>query len=264
MMGIRPHSLIKSLLILALIPVASAHATSWQTAANVDVAPVTVQLPDKAYFTITAEDIAKEVARQLKLQAIEPAADVTVSAGSPKIIHSADHPLELTILALQIDPDSKRWQGQANIRAGGKTETVKPVSGIYTPLTEVPVLKQQVGRTDVIEENDIATKLIPTRQVRKDTITDAKQLIGQSPRATITADRAIRQMEVSSPIVIKRGSPVELTYTTAYMSIKASGVALQDGAKGEMIRVKNDKSEKAVSGRVAEAGRVEVNQTPAM
>ena len=42
------------------------------------------------------------------------------------------------------------------------------------------------------------------------------------------------------------------------------GIALQDGAKGEMIRVKNDKSEKAVSGRVVANGRVEVNTTPAL
>jgi flagella basal body P-ring formation protein FlgA len=216
------------------------------------------------YFSITADDVASEVAKQLKLQAVEANADVSLSAGSPKVIHSANHPLQLTVHALQIDPHAKRWQAQANVRANGKTETVKPISGVYVAMIEVPVLKHQVGRTDVIEATDIHTKLVPERLVRKDTVTDAKQLIGQSPRAVISAARPIRAGEVSSPQLVKKGQPVELTYTSQYMTIKASGTALQDGAQGDLIRVKNDKSEKAVSGRVAASGRVEVNQTPTM
>lgn len=239
-----------------------ADAANWQIAATEPATAATAAMPaaPSSYFQITAADVEKEVARQLQLQAIEQHADVSLGAGLPRVIHSADHPLELTIHALQIDVDSKRWQGQANVRAGGKTETVRPVSGIYTPMVEVPVLKQQVGRTDIIEASDLGTKLVPQRLVRKDTVTDASQLIGQSPRATITSERPVRLMEISSPRVIKKGQAVEITYTTPYMSLKATGVALQDGAKGDLIRVKNEKSEKSVSGRVQEAGRVEVNQ----
>lgn len=141
---------------------------------------------------------------------------------------------------------------------------MKPVSGNYTPLVDVPVLTRQLGKNDVIEAKDLSSKAVPERFMRKDTVTDAKQLIGQSPRTIISADRPIRQGEVSSPILIKKGESVQLTYTNPYMSLKATGIALQDGAQGDMIRVKNDKSEKAVSGRVAASGRVEVNTTPAL
>ncbi|MBX9726659.1 MAG: flagellar basal body P-ring formation chaperone FlgA, partial [Rickettsiales bacterium] len=209
-------------------------------------------------------DVGKAVAEQLQLQAVEKKADVALTAGSPNIIHSADHPLKLMIHALQIDPESRRWQAQAYILAAGKTEMVKPVSGNYTPLVDVPVLTHQLGKNDVIEAKDLSSKAIPERFMRKDTVRDASALIGQSPRAIISADRPIRQGEVSSPILIKKGQSVALTYTSPYMTLKATGIALQDGAQGDMIRVKNDKSEKAVSGRVAASGRVEVNTTPAL
>jgi flagellar basal body P-ring formation protein FlgA len=212
-----------------------------------------------AYFNITAEDVNKAVAEQLQLQAIVPKADVSMSAGSPATLYSADHPLKLVVHALQVDTQARRWQGQANILANGKTETVRPISGIYTALIDVPVLTKQLGRTDVVEASDIAIKAISERQIRKDTVTDAKQLIGLSPRASISPNRPIRISEVSAPLVIKKGDTVQMTFTNPFMSLRTNGIALQDGARGEMIRVKNEKSERAVSGRVMAGGHIEVN-----
>lgn len=250
--------------LLAASPAMAADA--WQTPAAAPAMQVVPAMDagGNAYFNITAQDVAKEVANQLQLQAVETKAEASLSAGSPAILYSANHPLKLVIQALQVDTQARRWQAQANILAGGKTETVKPISGTYIALVEVPVLTRQLGRTDVIEATDITLRSFPDRLIRKDTVTDSKMLLGQSPRAVISINRPIRQAEVSSPILIKKGSPVQLTYSSQYMSIKTSGIALQDGALGEMIRVKNEKSEKAVSGRVAAAGRVEVNTTPAL
>lgn len=216
-----------------------------------------------SYFNITTDDVSKAIAEQMQLQAVEQKASVAMSAGSPQVLYSADHPLKLTIHALQIDQRSKRWQAQAYILANGKTETVKPISGTYMALIDVPVLTRQLGRNDVIEQGDIAIKSIPDRQLRKDTVTDVAKLIGQSPHAVISANRPIRQSEVNSPILIRKGDAVQMSYTNPFMSIKTSGIALQDGAVGEMVRVKNDKSEKAVSGRVVAAGRIEVNNDAA-
>jgi flagellar basal body P-ring formation protein FlgA len=217
-----------------------------------------------AYFSITTDDVSRAVAEQLALQAVEQKADVSVAAGIPKIIHSADHPLKLVVHALQIDTQSRRWQAQANILAAGKTVTVKPVSGTYMGMMDVPTVTRQLGRNDVIEASDITMKAFPQAQLRKETITDASKLIGLSPRNMISANRPIRQSEVNSPVVVKKGDAVQMTYTNAYMSIKTTGVALQDGAKGDMIRVKNDKSEKAISGRIQNAGHIEVNDSAAL
>ncbi|MES2983708.1 MAG: flagellar basal body P-ring formation chaperone FlgA [Pseudomonadota bacterium] len=211
------------------------------------------------YYQITAADIGKAVAQQMQMQAVAEKVEASLSAGSPNVYHSANHPVQIVIHALQIDPQSKRWQAQAYMVAGGKTEVVKPISGVYGALFDVPVLTRQLGRTDIIEASDLSTRTISERLLRKDTVTDPKSILGQSPRAMISANRPIRLTEISQPIVIKKGQPVQMTYTSPYMSIKTTGVALEDGSKGALIRVKNDKSEKAVSGQVQSAGHVEVN-----
>ncbi|MDX2095634.1 MAG: flagellar basal body P-ring formation chaperone FlgA [Alphaproteobacteria bacterium] len=261
-----------ALMVLLAAPLGAAVA-AWQTpdvptesiaTAQATPAPGITATVRNAYFNITAEDISRAIAEQLQLQAVEKKAEVMLAAGSPAVFHSADHPLKLSIHALQIDPNSRRWQAQAYILAGGRTEIVKPISGSYVPMVEVPVLTHQLGRNDIIDKGDLGSKAVPARFVRKDMITDAGMLLGQSPRMIISADRPIRRGEISSPILIKKGSAVQLTYTSDYMSLKATGIALQDGAQGDMIRVKNDKSEKAVSGRVVANGRVEVNTTPAL
>ena len=252
----------------------SAHG-AWQTpgtptqviaAAQNTPAPgiITTITSNPDYFSITTADVSKAVAEQLQLQAVEKKAEVSLAAGTPGVLYSSNHALKVVIHSLQIDTQARRWQAQANILSNGKTETVKPVSGTYIALVDVPVLTRQLSRTDVIEASDITTKTVADRQLRKDTVTEAKLLIGQSPRATISSNRPIRQSEVSAPILIKKGEPVQLTYTNPYMSLRTTGIALQDGALGEMIRIKNDKSEKAVSGRVAANGHVEVNTSPSL
>lgn len=228
-------------------------------AAQMEAEPGVAATAGTPYFSITADDVAVAVAAQLQAQAVAPKVQVTLAAGADKILYSANRPLNLIVHALQVDTQSHRWQAQANIIAGGKTVSVKPVGGIYVGLVDVPVFTRQMSRNDIIESGDLTTKSIPETQLRKETVTDAGKLIGLSPRAVISANRPIRQSEVNLPIIVKKGENVQMTYTTPSISIKTSGVALQDGAMGDNIRVKNDKSEKAVSGHVAGEGHIEVN-----
>ena len=211
------------------------------------------------YFKVTASDVADAVAEQLQIQAVVPKAEVMLAGGTPSILYQADHAVKVVIHTLQIDQKAKRWQAQANFVSGNKTESVIPVAGTYGAMIDVPVLSRQFNRGDIIEEADL--KIIPTpeRLLRKDTVTDSKQLIGQSPRVGISPNRPIHGNEVSAPVVIKKGEMVEMGFNTPYIHIKTTGVALEDGATGQSIRVKNQKSERAVTARVVAAGRVEVN-----
>ena len=55
------------------------------------------------------------------------------------------------------------------------------------------------------------------------------------------------------------GDNVTIYATTRTLTIKTTGVALQDGNIGEQIRVKNQKSGKTISARVKDVESVEVN-----
>ena len=51
---------------------------------------------------------------------------------------------------------------------------------------------------------------------------------------------------------------VASVYTSKGLQITAQAVALQDGAKGQVIELENTKSHKKISGRVINAEMVEV------
>lgn len=261
------HRMNKSLFFLgaAVLVTTPALAVEWQTPqviAAAEIAPAVATgsaTTAPKFYSITRKDVTSEVARQLQLQGVEKKAIATVSAMEGNVLHSADHPLQLVLHGLQIDPSSHRWQAQANILHGKQTEVTKPISGFYEAVVSVPMLVHQVSRTDVIAATDITMRDVPGRTVRKDTVTDAQELIGKSPRAMISAERPIRSTELTMPVVIRRGELVEMSYSAPFMHIKTTGIAMDDGELGGMLRVKNSKTEKSVSTRVVGAGKVEAN-----
>lgn len=260
-------ALLIAMAVLAALP---AHAANWQTPAEAaqfaamesgTMAPVAAPISTATprFFQISKQDVGDAVAKQMQQQGFRQQVTATVDPSAETVLHSADHPLKLAIHALQVDTESRRWQAQAYVLNGNTTEVVKPITGRYDATLSVPVLTRQLRAGDVIESADIEMRTVPERQLRKDTVTDSAKLIGQSPTRMISAGRAIRAVEVTMPKVITKGQLVEMHYTTPYMNIRTSGEALEDGAPGQMIRIKNTKSEKAISARVVAAGKVEVN-----
>lgn len=254
--------------VVAVLMVASTAHAEWQTpaeamqlaAADSPAAPAEVTIKQQpAFFSVTNDDVAREVARQLQDQGFRDGVKATVNPGSSSILATADHPIKVVIHALQVDTDAKLWQGQAYIMAGTKTESMKPVAGRYDSVVNIPVLTRQLRKGDIIEQSDIEMRKVTERQLRKDTITNVDQLLGKSPLRMISPSRPIRTAEISSPMLIKKGQTVEMHYTTPYMNIRTTGQALEDGGEGTLVRVQNLTSQKAVSGRVVANGKVEVN-----
>jgi flagella basal body P-ring formation protein FlgA len=250
-------------LILSLA--STAHASEWvstkQYAGVKAEAASMMPLPNKSFFTITMRDVEKKVAEAMVEDSVAEEVEVLVLPSGMPMLHKADHPIELVIHSLQVNPDSKRWQAEAYVVANGKTETVKPIAGRYDEMVKVPVLSRQMGNKDVIELEDIEFKLMPSRKLRKDTVTDSDQLLGKSARKLISAERMIRLSEVAPAITVEKDREVEMTYNTPYMSLRTSGKALENGHKGDLIRVMNHDTQRTVSARVVDAHRVEVTPT---
>jgi flagella basal body P-ring formation protein FlgA len=221
-------------------------------------------LPDRHYFELSTKDLERAVATQLQEQNLAEQVRATVLPSGTPIFYRADHPITLKLMAMQVDAAAKRWQANAHIIANGKTERVTPVSGRYDELIAVPILKRQITNRDVIAAEDLETQTIASSKLRQDIITDKSGLIGRSARRTISANRPVRTSEVMSPIVISKGANIEMVYRTPYIAIRTSGEALEDGTTGAIVRVKNIDSGRAVSAKVLDANRVEVNPTQSM
>ena len=145
-----------TVLIAALLLSCTAHA-AWETPGAPTVvlaeaaasAPgITATVSDRSFYNIMAADINAAVAEQLEAQGVEKKAEVNLNAGSPVNFYSSDKPVKVSIHTLQIDPTSKRWQAQANFVVNGKTESVRPISGIR----KFPHSSYFICRTSFLEE----------------------------------------------------------------------------------------------------------------
>lgn len=160
---------------------------------------------------------------------------------------------------LHIDKARSRWDATLLMSASGQNLAPVKLSGRYDEMMHVPTLKARMQAGDVISEEDIAWDDVPAIRLRKSVITDAKSLIGKSPRRMISAGRPVRLDEITGPTVISKGAQVTLLFKTPTIEIKTLGEAMENGALGTVIKVRNVASKTVILGVVEAEGIVRIS-----
>lgn len=164
----------------------------------------------------------------------------------------------LAVAHLDHDPRSGRFA--VTLRADldeGRSTSVN-LTGRMLEMVQVPVLARRVAAGEVITARDLDTQAMPADRVAGNVVTDAAALIGSSPRRGLRPGQPVRISEIGAPILVEKNQMVLLRVQTASMQLTAQGRAMQEGARGDTVRVLNVKSNAVVTGTVAEAGLVMV------
>ena len=82
-------------------------------------------------------------------------------------------------------------------------------------------------------------------------------VVGQSSRRSLRAGEVVREGQLASPVLIKRGSAVNIVAQREHVHVSMAGEAMDAGAAGEVIRVRNASSGTIIRARVLETGVVE-------
>ncbi|MDX1974880.1 MAG: flagellar basal body P-ring formation chaperone FlgA [Rickettsiales bacterium] len=209
-------------------------------------------------FQLTYNDAEAAIAQAIseKNGSKEVAATMTGRVG--QTFYSYTAPLTVQVRGLVVDQSSSRWSANLLVMSGEDTVTAMPAAGRYDEMAQVPVLKRPLRKEDVISQDDIEMKSYPSDRLRNDTITDMAALIGQSPMRTISSSRPIRKHEIASPTLIRKNAMIQMHYTMAGMSISTTALALEDGAAGSMIAVRNLESKKTIQAIVENSTTVRV------
>jgi len=83
-------------------------------------------------------------------------------------------------------------------------------------------------------------------------------LVGKMARRTLLPGRAIALAAIDNPRLVIIGTEVKLVYVEGGLRIVTSGAALQDGAVGDTVKVRNSDSGVTVSGLVQTDGTVRI------
>lgn len=93
---------------------------------------------------------------------------------------------------------------------------------------------------------------------RTEYVKDVQEVVGLVPHRVIRAGFPITVNYFQQPVAILSGRPVKIIVRYKGIEASAKGVALTRGRIGEVIKVKNEASQKIVSARVIDSGTVEV------
>jgi len=85
------------------------------------------------------------------------------------------------------------------------------------------------------------------------------QIVGKVARRTLLPGQAIPVTGVTSPKLVNNGGDVKIVYVEDGLTIIATGLALQDGWLGDVIRIRNPDSGVVVTGKVQTDGTVRVD-----
>ena len=122
-------------------------------------------------------------------------------------------------------------------------------------VTAGPVAPGQVLTDDdlVLERRDISAL--------SDTV-GAAAAVGQASRRSLRAGEVLRQSQLAAPMLVKRGEPVVMIARVDAIEVSTAGEALDSGAQGAIVRVRNVANGRVVRMRVTDAGTVEPVEMP--
>ena len=86
--------------------------------------------------------------------------------------------------------------------------------------------------------------------------------VGQTSRRSLRAGDVLRNSSLTAPVLVKRGDAVVMIARIEGIEVSMAGEALDAGAKGATIRVKNSASGQTLRMRVTAPGTVEPTDMP--
>ena len=100
--------------------------------------------------------------------------------------------------------------------------------------------------------------LIPGKHKPDAMATRSEELEGKVAKRTLLPGRYIPTAAIRDAWLVEQGASVQVYFTAGALTISATGVTLQPGAAGDLIKIRNIDSGKIISGTVMADGTIKV------
>lgn len=236
---------------------ARAYKIAWRPLSRFDRAIV-----ERAGKTITATDILEQLRPELERDGMPRNSHLELANRSFTLHVPLDMPTSIEVRNATFEADSGRFQ--ALVVAGGDHAAAQRlmIAGRAYRAAPVAVLRRTISTGEIIRKEDVEIVYRREDQIGRDVISDASRLIGMTPRSRLRAGDPIRENDAKAPVVVARNSQVIIRLAHGAMTLTAQGRAEEDGARGDVIRVKNLQSGKIIEATVQSPDVVAVNLGP--
>lgn len=132
------------------------------------------------------------------------------------------------------------------------------VYGRYNVCIEAPVTARVIKVGEIITNTDIAFTKVKLSRLGEKFLLNYDSVIGMQVKRPLLAGSLIRSTDLIKPVVIKVNDPISITYKSSSIQLKTSGVAVNNGGIGDMIKVKNNDTGAVILGQIVDRNNVRV------
>ncbi|HED36016.1 MAG TPA: flagellar basal body P-ring formation protein FlgA [Gammaproteobacteria bacterium] len=146
-----------------------------------------------------------------------------------------------------------------HINCSGNTPWTVFLSAHISLYANIIKTAQPLSRGHILQKSDLMVNEEDLGRLKYGFFTDPQNLIGKQLTRRLKQNSIIRANYIKSPTLVKRGELVSIIAENSGYSVRMTGTAMMDGARGDRIRVKNLSSKRIIEGIVKKSGVVSIN-----
>ena len=206
---------------------------------------------------MSRDDAMRAVRTALIAQGAAADCDVDIPGFNPPVV-----PISATVrpVVSQLDYDRSAGRFTAFLTVSG--DGMDPVSvrigGQVTDVIELPVPITQLRAGAIPGPADLRMARIHVGLVQAEVARTAPMVIGMQLKRQRAAGVPIPIADLMRPVQVNRGETVRLELQAPGLSVTGQGMALDSGAAGERVRVRNMSSQAVIDAEVTGPGSVRV------
>lgn len=204
---------------------------------------------DAIALAITSRNPALSNTDNLQIDFANGNAGVQVAEGEAQTV---------SVEQIAFNPRTAQFDVLLRAPANDMLSPLRRLSGRAYPVAQVPVLQRDMQPGEVVRADDIEWVKLPTNRVSLNMITSQDKLLGMSPRRPVRQGEPVRINDMQPPVVVEKGTQVDVFYQTGVLSLTARGRALESGAVGDVVSILNTTSNRTIQGVVTGPNAVSI------
>ena len=208
--------------------------------------------------TLTEDDMAQVIKAEFAEQGLGEDVEIEFFGGQTNfVIKEADH-VKIMVSSLDISQGQNKFTAKAEIFADGQPAGQTKLLGRYFVMTEVMMPSHDISKGSILRKEDFVRAKVRSNRLREDMVTLEENLVGKQAAKLIKANRPVSAKDIRDEVLIKKGQKVTVIYQHNTLQIVAKMEALEDGVKGQYIKILNTKSDRELAAKVLDKNTVEV------
>jgi len=238
--------------------IAVAFDLPWRSSNNMDTTKIKL-----ASTIITTDDINRHLEAKIREEFSDSQYQLELSNSRRDFVFPGNIKPKIEISNFKFDEYRGAFNAVVNIYTDNKSRPTQQdiVTGKLYRVISVPVLINRAHNGDIIRAFDIDYIQVRANKVSHNTITNPEKLIGKTPRRSLSEMRPIQEGDIHEPLIVSKGDTVTIILKHNKINLTAQGRAMDNGAKGDTVRVMNASSRQIIEATVSGYQKVNVETT---